>query len=239
MDIANKAALITGGSRGLGLALATELARRGVAVVLVARDEARLARVVAELRAQGRHVLGIAEDVGDKQAVHRIVARAQAEVGPIDLLIHNASTLGPTPLSLLADTECEEFQRALEVNVLGPFRLSRALVPGMVVRGRGEIVHVSSDAGVEAYPRWGAYGASKAALDHMSRTWAVELENTGVHVWSLDPGEMNTDMHQQAIPEADPHTLRDPHAVAHAIVNHLGRVESGTRISVSLEESQS
>jgi NAD(P)-dependent dehydrogenase (short-subunit alcohol dehydrogenase family) len=237
MDIANKAVLITGGSRGLGLALAHELSARGAAVALVARDEGRLTQAVAALRAERRRVVGIAEDIGQKDAIYRIVARAQAAVGAIDILIHNASALGPTPLALLADTECEDFQRALEVNVLGPFRLSRALAPGMVVRGHGEIVHISTDAAVEAYPRWGAYGASKAALDHVSRTWSAELEGTGVRVWSVDPGEMQTNMHREAVPDADPSTLRDPRIVARAIVARLGCAPSGARLTVALEEA--
>jgi NAD(P)-dependent dehydrogenase (short-subunit alcohol dehydrogenase family) len=239
MDIADKTVLVTGASQGLGLALATELSRRGAKVALVARDEGRLTEVVSGLRRTGAHVLGIAEDIGSKQAIHRIVARAQAELGPTAVLIHNASTLGPVPLALLADTECEDFQRALEVNVLGPFRLSRALASGMIVRGQGEIVHVSSDAAVEAYPRWGAYGASKAALDHLSRTWAAELEASGVRVWSVDPGEMRTRMHHQAVPDADPSTLRDPHEVACSIVDKLGQVPSGARLRIALAGAKS
>ncbi|WAS97034.1 SDR family oxidoreductase [Nannocystis punicea] len=217
LDFADTAALVTGASRGLGLALARELGRRGARVALVAREAAALAAAVASLRAEGLVAEAIVGDVGDKQAIHPIAHQAAALLGPVDLLIHNASTLGPTPLRLLLDTECEDFERALQVNLLGPFRLSKVIAGAMALRGRGTIVHVSSDAAVEAYPRWGAYGASKAALDHLSRTWAAELEGTGVRVLAVDPGEMDTQMHADAIPEADRASLADPADVARAI----------------------
>lgn len=225
-DFAGTAALITGGSRGLGLALARELGRRGARVAIVAREAAALDEAARSLRAEGIAAEGIAADVGDKQAIHAIAHQAAALLGPVDLLIHNASTLGPTPLRLLLDTECEEFERALQVNVLGPFRLSKVVAGAMALRGRGTIVHVSSDAAVEAYPRWGAYGASKAALDHLSRTWAAELAGTGVRVLAVDPGEMDTQMHADAVPDADRATLDDPAAVAGAIAALL-RDEAG------------
>ena len=134
------------------------------------------------------------------------------------MLINNASTLGPVPLRLLLDTNCEDLTRALEVNLVGPFRLTKALVGSMVLCGRGTVVNVSSDAAVEAYQRWGAYGASKAALDHLGRIWAAELAGTGVRLFSVDPGEMNTLMHAEAMPDADPASLADPAEVAARIV---------------------
>jgi len=229
-------ALITGGSRGLGLALARELGRRGAAVAIVARDPAALATAVASLRADGIEAHAIAADVGDKQAIHAIAHQAAALLGDVDLLIHNASTLGPTPLRLLLDTECEDVERALQVNVLGPLRLSKVIAGAMALRGRGTIVHVSSDAAVEAYPRWGAYGASKAALDHLSRTWAAELAGTGVRVLAVDPGEMDTQMHAEAVPDADRASLDDPADVARAIAAILGDeagAPSGARVRAS------
>lgn len=227
MNVADRAVLITGASRGLGRALALELARRGARLALVARDGERLAAVVEALRERGAVAHGIAADVGDKRAIHAIAGRAQALVGPIDVLVHNASTLGPVPLALLADTECEQLEHALEVNVVGAFRLSKALVPAMALRGRGVVVHISSDAAVEAYPRWGAYGVSKAALDHLARHWAAELEGTGVRVLSVDPGEMDTDMHRDAVPDADPATLARPDEVARRIVRLIERDAAG------------
>jgi NAD(P)-dependent dehydrogenase (short-subunit alcohol dehydrogenase family) len=229
MEVGDRAVLITGASRGLGRALASALAGRGARLVLVARDGRRLGRVVDELRAGGAVAHGITADVGDKHAIHAIVGRAQALAGPIEVLVHNASTLGPVPLALLADTECEELARVLEVNVVGAFRLSKALVPAMALRGRGVVVHISSDAAVEAYPRWGAYGVSKAALDHLARHWAVELAGTGVRVLSVDPGEMDTDMHRDAVPEADPATLARPDDVARRIVRLIEQ-DSGSEV---------
>ncbi len=175
MKIQNTAALITGASRGLGRALALALGRAGARLVLVAREAAPLDAVVSEVRQAGGVAHGITADIGDKLAIHRIAGEAAALVGPIDLLIHNASTLGPTPLPLLLDTECEDFERVLQVNLLGPFRLSKIVAGSMALRGGGLVVSISSDAAVEAYPRWGAYSVSKAALDHLSRIWAAEL----------------------------------------------------------------
>ena len=218
MEIAGRSALITGGSQGLGAALGRALAREGARVVLVARGEEELTRVVAAIRAEGGDAHGFAADVGAKEDVHRIAGAAAALAGPIDILVHNASTLGPTPLRLLLDTECEDVGHVLDVNLVGPFRLTRAVVGGMVLRGRGLVLQVTSDASVSAYPTWGAYGVSKAALDHLGRMWAAELEGTGVTVLTVDPGEMRTAMHAAALPDADPATLADPAAVAETLV---------------------
>lgn len=227
--------LITGASRGLGRALAFALAARGARLVLVARDRPALDEVVAQIQAAGGTAFGIAADVGNKESIYPIAQEAAALVGPIDLLIHNASTLGPTPLRLLLDTECEDFEAVLQVNLLGPFRLSKVVVGSMLLRAAASsaaaapgmaraVVHISSDAAVEAYPRWGAYGVAKAAQDHLARTFAAELGEHGIHFLSIDPGEMNTQMHASAIPEADPATLADPAQVAARIVRLLNQL---------------
>src|SRR4029077_18551738 len=130
------------------------------------RERGALGEIVAQIKESGGEAHALAEDVGDKGAIHRIAGAASALVGPIDLLVHNASTLGPVPLRLLLDTDCEDLERALAVNLVGPFRLTKAIAGGMALRGRGVVVHVSSDAATSAYPRWGAYGVSKAALLH-------------------------------------------------------------------------
>jgi NAD(P)-dependent dehydrogenase (short-subunit alcohol dehydrogenase family) len=234
-EMRGTAALVTGGSLGLGRALGGALADAGARVVLVARGGARLDQAVAQIRARGGEAHAIAADVGDHEATHAIAGQAAAMVGPIDLLINNASTLGPTPLRLLLDTDCEDLSRALAVNLVGPFRLTKALAGSMALRGRGTIVNVSSDAAVEAYERWGAYGASKAALDHLTRTWAAELAGTGVRVLAIDPGEMNTAMHADAMPDADPARLADPTGVAARIVALLAAepaLPSGARLTV-------
>jgi NAD(P)-dependent dehydrogenase (short-subunit alcohol dehydrogenase family) len=192
-------------------------------VVLVARQEDALDSAVARIRAAGGQAFGIAADMGDKHAIYEIAGKAAALVGPIELLIHNASTLGPTPMPILADLECEDFEELLQVNVLGPFRLTKAVAGAMALRGAGLVVHISSDAAVAAYPGWGAYGASKAALDHLSRTFAAELP--GVRFISVDPGEMDTDMHAAAMPDADRSTLADPADVAARIVAMIENAE--------------
>jgi NAD(P)-dependent dehydrogenase (short-subunit alcohol dehydrogenase family) len=228
-------ALVTGASRGLGRALALALGAAGARVVLVAREGTALQAVRDAIRARGGEAHAITADVGERDAVHTISGQAAALAGPVDLLVNNASTLGPTPLRLLLDTDCEDLLRALEVNVVGPFRLTKALGGPMVLRGRGTIVNITSDAAVEAYDHWGAYGASKAALEQLGRVWAAELGGTGVRLLTIDPGEMNTRMHADAIPDADPATLADPVRVADAIVQLLAAEPgplSGARISV-------
>ena len=216
--IAGQSVLITGGSRGLGRALGQALARAGARVVLVARHAGELAEVVTEIRAAGGEAHAIVADVADRDAAHAISGQAAAAVGPIDVLVNNASTLGPVPLRLLLDTDCEDLDRALAVNLVGPFRLTKAVAGPMVLRGGGTIVNVTSDAATEAYEKWGAYGASKAALEQLGRVWAAELAGTGVRVITVDPGEMDTRMHADAIPDADRATLADPARVAAGIV---------------------
>jgi len=220
-DFNGKSVLITGGSRGLGRALAIRLSREGAKVALVARHQKELDETVNEIRKNGGIAFGIVADVGDKESVYPIVGQAAALAGPVDILINNASTLGPVPLRLIPDTDCEDFERALQVNTVGPFRLIKAVAGSMVLRQTGVIVNISSDAAVEAYPTWGVYGASKAALDHLTRIAAVELADTSVRIFSVDPGEMNTRMHADAMPDADPATLiglQAPDAIAEKIV---------------------
>ena len=236
MDLKGRGALITGASKGLGAALAEELACAGARVAIVARGADELRRVAARIRAAGFEAHALPGDVGDKRAAHAIAGAAAALVGPIDVLVHGASTLGPTPLRLLFDTECEDLEAVLQTNLVGPFRLTKIVAGGMAIRGSGLVVHVSSDAAVAAYPRWGAYSVSKAALDHLNRLWAAELSSTGVRFLSVDPGEMDTEMHAAAMPEADRRALARPEQVARRIarlVADAGRIESGTRLTVA------
>lgn len=227
------AALITGASRGLGLALARRLADRGHPVILVARDRSPLEAAAASIRARGGNAHAVVGDVGRAEDARSIAAQATALVGRVGLLVHNASTLGPVPMPTLADTSPEDLLEVLEVNVVGPFRLTRALLGGLALGEGGTVLHVSSDAAVEAYPGWGAYSVSKAALDHLSRLWAAELGGAGVRVVSVDPGEMDTKMHADAVPDADRATLGKPEDVAGRIVALLEDVEgapSGARV---------
>lgn len=234
MKIQGQGALVTGASRGLGRALAEALAAKGARVALVARDARPLEDVVATIRGKGGDAHAIAGDVSAKDAVHRIAGQAQGLVGEIGIAIHNASSLGPAPLRLLLDTECEDLAEVLETNLVGPFRLTKILAGAMALRGEGTLVHISSDAAVEAYPRWGAYGISKAAQDHLSRILAAELAGTGVRVLAVDPGEMDTKMHADAIPDADRTTLQRPADVAARIVQMIedeARAPSGARLA--------
>jgi len=234
MEISGAATLVTGASRGLGEALALELARQGARLVLVSRHLAGLETVVGRIRDAGGEAHALEADIGAKADIYPLAGAAAALVGPIDLLVHNASELGPTPLRLLLDTECEDFERVLEVNVLGPFRLSRVIAGSMALRERGTIVHVTSDASVNAYAHWGAYSVSKAALDHLSRLWASELAERGVRSFSVDPGEMDTEMHRAALPDADRAALARPELVAPRIVQLIRStsVASGVRIEL-------
>lgn len=228
MDLKNKAVLVTGGSQGLGAALARRMAARGGRVVIAARNETELERVAADIRSRGGEAHAVVADMGDKGSIYPLAGTAAALVGPIDVLVHNASTLGPTPLKLLLDTDCEDLEQVLAVNLVGPFRLSKAVAGSMALRGSGVIVHVTSDASVNAYATWGAYSVSKAALDHLARLWAAELDELGVRVFSVDPGEMDTAMHRDAMPEADPAELAKPEYVAERIVRMI-EAPGGTR----------
>jgi NAD(P)-dependent dehydrogenase (short-subunit alcohol dehydrogenase family) len=216
-------AAITGGTSGLGLALVRELLGRGAQVALVARTRENVDRVVREHA--GAH--GIVGDVSKKQDIHPIAIQILGALGGLDVLINNASDLGPVPLALLADTECEDLERALATNVLGPFRLTKALLGSLAAaarEGRGAVVlNISSDAAINPYPYWGAYGASKAALHHLSRIWNEELAKEGISFLSVDPGDMDTPMHALALPEADPAGLKRPETAARELA---GMIES-------------
>jgi NAD(P)-dependent dehydrogenase (short-subunit alcohol dehydrogenase family) len=154
----------------------------------------------------------------------------------VDILVNNASDLGTVPLAHLTDASSESLQRALDVNVLGAFRLTRAVIGGMLLRGRGLVVNITSDAAVEGYPGWGVYGASKAALEGLTRSWAAELDGSGVRILVVDPGDMDTDMHRAAVPDADPATLRRPADVAEALVRLVteAATEGPTRVVAAL-----
>ena len=238
MELKGIGALVTGASSGLGEALSRQLARSGARVAMVARGEARLMAAVERIRAEGGEVHAIPGDLGRQEDIHRIGGAAAALVGPVSLLVNNASTLGPVPLQPLLDTECEELERALEVNLVGPFRLAKLVAGAMALRGLGVVVNVTSDASVNAYERWGAYGASKAALDQLTRIWAAELEGTGVRMLAIDPGEMDTPMHAEAMPDADRSALPSAVSQAERLLAVIRRAEhwpSGARIELTKE----
>ena len=214
---------ITGGTSGLGLALVDRLHKAGARVAFVARGRDRVEAV--QRRYPGTH--GIVGDISSKDAIYPIALQVLGELGGLDVLVNNASDLGPAPLALLGDTECEELERALATNLVGPFRLTKAVLGALAAsarEGRGAVVlNVSSDAAVNAYPTWGAYGASKAALLHLTRVWDEELREHGVRFLSLDPGDMDTPLHALAVPDADPSSLKRPEIAAAELVDAITR----------------
>jgi NAD(P)-dependent dehydrogenase (short-subunit alcohol dehydrogenase family) len=213
--------LVTGGTAGLGLAIVRALAARGARVAFVARKPEGVERVARDLA--GTH--GIVGDVARKDDIYPIALQALGELGGLDVLINNASDLGPASLRLLADTDCEDLERALAANLLGPFRLTKAVLGALSAsarEGRGAlVVNVSSDAAVNAYPAWGAYSTSKAALRHMTAIWNAELEVDGVRFLAVDPGDMDTALHAQAVPDADRSTLKQPEDAAREILEAI------------------
>ena len=213
--------LVTGGTAGLGLAIVQALAARGARVAFVARNPEGVERVASDLA--GTH--GIVGDVARKDDIYPIALQALGELGGLDVLINNASDLGPASLRLLADTDCEDLERALAANLLGPFRLTKAVLGALSAsarEGRGAVVlNVSSDAAVNAYPTWGAYSTCKAALRHMTAIWNAELEMDGVRFLSVDPGDMDTALHAQAVPDADRSTLKQPADAAQEILEAI------------------
>jgi NAD(P)-dependent dehydrogenase (short-subunit alcohol dehydrogenase family) len=208
---------ITGGTSGLGLALTRLFSEHGARVAFVARDATRVAEVARSL--PGTH--GLVGDVSRKNDIYPLALQITAALDGLDVLINNASSLGPVPLALLADTECEDLEAALATNLLGPFRLTKALLGALGSAARDGrpalVINITSDAAVSAYPGWGAYGASKAALQHLSRIWSEELREQGVQVIAVDPGDMDTPLHALAVPDADPATLKRPEQAAREI----------------------
>lgn len=196
-----RVSLITGASRGLGKTLAHFLAAQGHDLILTARGTAALHNIAAELTHFGGQVIVLPGDVAD--AAHRQrLAEAVHTLGRLDLLVNNASWLGPSPQPMLVDYGLETLEQVLAVNLLAPLGLIQATLPWLQV-AQGLVINISSDAAVGGYAGWGGYGASKAALDLMSRTLAGELQSSGIAVVSVDPGDMRTQMHQAAFPDED------------------------------------
>ncbi len=214
--LSGKRVVITGASRGLGRQLVLAFAQAGVErIAMTARDEAALEKVRAEALAAAPRtkILALSADLGRPEEVERVAAVVLADLhGRVDALINNASTLGVTPMPFLLDYPVMEFRRVLEVNLMAPFQLTRKLLPAMLEHG-GSVINVTSDAGINGYPGWGAYGISKFGLEGMSQTWAAELDGSGIRVNWVDPGSMNTDMHRAAEPDEDPSQWADPSEV--------------------------
>lgn len=219
--LSGKNILITGASQGLGREIALRFAREGAAgLSLVARHTDQLNKVRDEIRkiAPKIDIVVIEADVSKSRDIERMVATTLAQFkGNLDVLVNNASTIGPSPMPNLLDYPVEDFREVIDTNLIGPFLLIKNALPAMIERG-GSIINVTSDAGQVGYPGWGAYGISKFGLEGMSQTWASELEETGVRVNWVDPGNMNTAMHRAAEPEEDPSEWANPAEVTDVFV---------------------
>jgi NAD(P)-dependent dehydrogenase (short-subunit alcohol dehydrogenase family) len=213
-------AMVTGASRGLGRALSARLALDGWDLVIDGRRADILHEVRRGLRRLGHRVEAVAGDVADPGHRATLLGAAEA-LGSLDLVVNNASTLGPSPLPRLERYPLDELRRVYEVNVVAPLALVQAALP-LLRQARGTILSISSDAAVEAYEGWGGYGSSKAALDQLHAVLAAEEPE--LHVYRFDPGDMRTDMHQAAFPGEDISDRPVPESVVPAI---LGLIDSG------------
>jgi NAD(P)-dependent dehydrogenase (short-subunit alcohol dehydrogenase family) len=228
-------AVVTGASRGLGRALAGALAGAGFRLIIDARDCLALQAAAAAIRARHdlplRSVLAVPGDITDP--AHRAdLAAAAADVGGASLLINNAGTLGASPLPALAGYPVDELRTSLEVNVVAPIALTQLLLPDLRRLG-GSVLSVTSDAAVEAYAGWGGYGAAKAALEQASHVLAAE--EPSVRVWWVDPGDLRTQMHQQAFPDEDISDRPLPETVLPAFLRLIGeRMPSGRYRAIDL-----
>jgi NAD(P)-dependent dehydrogenase (short-subunit alcohol dehydrogenase family) len=217
-------ALITGASRGLGREIARVFAQHGMSLVLTARGTEALQETLDELQGL-TEVLAVPGDVADPAHAKRLVRLGLERFGHIDVLVNNASSIGSSPMPPLEDYPLDTLDEVFHVNVTAPLHLTELVLPQMRTSGQGVIINVTSDAAVGAYPTWGGYGASKAALEQLSRVLAAELEGTRVRVYVVDPGDMNTQMHREAEPGEDLSYLPGPEVAAPAFL-HLVREET-------------
>jgi NAD(P)-dependent dehydrogenase (short-subunit alcohol dehydrogenase family) len=212
-------AIVTGAGQGFGLALTASLAARGTTVLACARDADRLRAATAPLPG----VVAIPGDVTDPAFRGELVAAAD---GHLDLLVHNAGELGPSPLPTLERYPLDALRGVLETTVLAPLALTQLALPLLRASATGTVVTLSSDAAVEAYAGWGGYGAAKAALEHLAAVLAVEEPDLRVH--AFDPGDMRTAMHQRAFPGEDISDRPEPESVVPALLRLLDqRLPSG------------
>jgi len=207
----DKVALITGGSRGIGRAVAAAYAVAGAEVFVCARDRTKLDETVAAIRAGGGVIAGAAGDVGDPVDAKRLVDRALAQFGRIDVLVNNASLLGPRVT--IAQYPFDSWQEVLRVNLSGPFLITQAVLPTMASRRSGSIINVTSGVGRTGKARWGAYAISKAGLESFTQVLADEVKESGVRVNSVNPAATRTAMRGEAYPAEDPLTLPTPEEI--------------------------
>ncbi|MBD1373461.1 SDR family oxidoreductase [Hazenella sp. IB182357] len=204
--------MITGATKGLGKALTWAFAKAGAKLAVSARGQDGLDELARQLKRQGVEVLAVQGDMANNRDVDRFVAMTEKKFGQIDVLINNASIFGPSPSPYLLDFPEEDFLEVLRINSMNPFLVTKRVLTGMLIREQGVIINVTSEAGRTGFAGWGAYGISKFALEGLTQTWADELDETGIRIYMVDPGEMDTDMHALAVPDCD-YELNDPQAI--------------------------
>ena len=214
--LVGKSALVTGGSRGIGKAIAAAYAQEGAQVLICGRNEADLDHAAEEMRRSGGLVYGVAGDIGEPHDAKRIVGAALERFGAIDVLANNASLLGPrVPI---AEYPYAPWREVMRVNVDGVFLITREVLQSMIPRRHGSIINVTSGVGRVGRARWGAYSASKFALEGFTQTLAEEVNDSEIRVNSLNPGPTRTAMRAAAYPDEDPLTLPQPHEIMKAFV---------------------
>jgi len=215
MELLSKVAMISGGSKGLGAALARRFAAEGAAVSLCARNRDELESVVREIEASGGRALGVVADVTSEEDMVSWVAKTRATLGPVNILVNNASLLGQrVPIE---EYSADVWRQVVDVNLTGAFLLAKAAIPALREAG-GSMIHVSSGVGDHGRPLWGAYCASKNGLEALSEMLAGELEGDGVRSNAIDPGAMRTEMRAEAYPAEDPDNVPTPADVAEIFV---------------------
>ncbi|GGB70134.1 SDR family NAD(P)-dependent oxidoreductase [Fictibacillus barbaricus] len=231
-----KVVMITGASKGLGKALTQYFAKEGYNLAICARNESAIEDVKKEAEQLGADVLAVSADMSRAKDVERFVALTEEYFGKIDVLINNASILGPSPMPYLLDYPEQDFEEVLRVNTIGPFLVTRRVLPIMLQKQQGSIINITSEAGATGYAGWGAYGISKFALEGLTETWADEVSESGVRVNMVDPGEMDTDMHALAVPDCD-YDLAKPEDIT-AVFGYLAS-DASSHITGKRFEAQS
>jgi NAD(P)-dependent dehydrogenase (short-subunit alcohol dehydrogenase family) len=225
--LTGKTALVTGGSRGIGRAIAEAYARQGAKVFICARDENKLRAAIDEIRNSGGEIAGLAGDVGNQEHGERVVSATVERYGTIDILVNNASILGPR--EPIANYPVAAWDEVLRINLTGLFLMTRAVLPVMLAQKAGSIINVTSGVGRQGKARWGAYAVSKAGLEALTQVLAEEVSAHGIRVNSVNPAATRTAMRAQAYPDEDPLTLPAPEEILPVFV-YLAS-EAGSRIS--------